>query len=117
MAMFPFSSVISLGIAFRKPLEEEEEEELRRPDLSLPLPLDMAGSDFTVIPEPLLSLLALVAALNREGGPSLVIVTLPCLALPSLYHKAIWNMAMPPFRRIIGTSLETCNGGAGVTLV
>lgn len=84
MAMFPLSSVISLGTALRRPLEEEEEE-LRRPDwLLLFLPLDMAGSDLTVISEALLSLLALVTEPNREGS-SLVIVT-----LPSRYQKAIW---------------------------
>lgn len=99
MAMFPFSSVISLGIAFRRPLEEEEEE-LRRPDLSLPLPLDMAGSDFTVISEALLSLLALVAALNREEGPLLIIVTLPCL----LYIKRQYGHVLVSayYRDVIG---------------
>lgn len=80
--MFPLSSVISLGIAFRRPLEVDEEE-LRRPDFSLALPLDMAGRDLTVMSEALLSLLLLVTELNREGS-SLVIVT-----LPSRYQKAI----------------------------
>ena len=74
MALFPFSSVFSLGVALRGALEEDEE--LRRLYLSSPLALGMAGKDLTVVEDLLLSLLALVTALDR-AGTLLVIIALP----------------------------------------
>lgn len=111
MVMFPFSPVLSLGSAFRRRLKDEEEE-LRRLERSLPLALGRPGSsDFTVMSEGLLSLLALVTKLNRAVS-SLVIVALPSLETKRRYSHILVSA---DYRDVIGNvrvaGVRVCVGG------